>query len=135
MKQISKSENSPLLVAAGKSSRLEAIKQKAGLKGATTNVDKKLKKSVFILGLNPVTRDALQQATVMVDERMESIINGYPDGKKNTFFKLKYGVKVDKVKGLLIADIFKLLILDANSIKHYALIEKLYLDGKTVDAE
>ncbi len=134
MKQISKSENSPLLVASGKSSRLEAIKKKAGLIVAE-NTNKKLKKSVFVSGLNPATRDALQQVTVMVDERMESIINSYPDGKKNTFFKLKYGVKVDKVKGLLIADIFKLLMLDANSIKQYVLIEKLYLDGKKADAE
>jgi len=135
MKQISKSENSPLLVAAGKSSRLEAIKQKAGLKIAAPNTEKKLKKSVFVSGLNPATKDALQQAKVMVDERMESIINAYPDGKKNTFFKLKYGVKVDKVKGMLIADIFKLLMLDANNIKHYSFIEKLYLDGKAADAE
>jgi len=135
MKAIKNNENSHLLVAAGKSSRLDAIRKKAGLQIAETALQKKPKPKPFATGLNQVTKQALQQAELKIETTIESIVKSYPAGKQKTFFKLKYGVNIDNIKGLLIKDIFKKLALDTYEIKHFNLIENLYLDGKTADAE
>lgn len=136
MKQTTvKSESSQLLVAAGKSSRLDAIRKKTGLQSAETELSKKIKPQIFASGLSQQTKEAIQQAGNMLEERMNSILNGYPAGKKNTFFKIKYGVGTAKVKNMLIKDIFKLLEMDSQQLKYYQLIENLYLSGKVVDAK
>ncbi len=130
-----KSQSSQLLVSAGKSSRLDAIRKKAGQQIEGAEVNAKAKHQPFVLGLNQQTKDALQQANDNVDKRMESILNGYPAGKKNTFFKLKYGVGTDKVKTMLIKDIFKLLEISSKQLTYYPLIENMDLSGKLADAK
>lgn len=122
-------------MAAGKSSRLDAIRKKAGLQIAGTDLQKKPKHKPFAAGLNQVTKEALQQAELMIETAIESILKAYPVGKQNTFFKLKYGVNIDNIKGLLIKDIFKKLGLNVHKIKNFNLIASLYLDGKSADAE
>ncbi len=128
-----KNGNSHLLVADGKSSRLEAIKQKAGLKIAETSSNIEGNRTVLVQGLSQTTKEALQQANVIIDETINKILNAYPAGKRSTFFKLKYGVQVDCIKLMLIADIFQLLKLDTKSVKHFALIKKIFTDGKQSD--
>ncbi len=135
MQKTRKSETSHLLVAAGKSSRLDAIRKKAESQIAGTNDNKKSKPQSFVTGVDQITKEALQQAQLIIETKIDSIINAYPTGKKNTFFKLKYAVSVDKLQQMLLDDIFKKLELDSKSIKNYRLIEKLYLDGKVADAQ
>jgi hypothetical protein len=89
----------------------------------------------LVSGLNQQTKDALQQANKLFEEKLSFILNKYPAGKKNTFFKIKYGMPVTKVEKILLKDIFKLLAIDTQQIKHYQLIESMYLSGKQVDAK
>lgn len=121
--------SSPLLIAKGKSSRLDAIRNRAKPEG-DTELDSKQKPQVFVSGLNKQTLGALKQAKATVDERLDSIMNTYPAGKKKTFFKLKYGISGDKVKLLVIKDMFKLLGLETKEIQYFSLIEGLDLNGK-----
>jgi len=135
MKQTTvKSESSQLIVSAGKSSRLDAIRKKAGLQIAGTELPKKTNSPILASGLPQQTKVALQQAGILFEERIASILNEYPAGKKKTFFKIKYGVSVAKIKTMLIKDIFKRLEMDKQQLKHYQLIENLYLSGKTPNA-
>ncbi len=129
-----KNENSHLLVADGKSSRLQAIKQKAGIRVAETSSYIEGNKTVWVHGLSQTTKEALQQANVIIDETINKILNAYPAGKRSTFFKLKYGVQVDSIKRMLITDIFDLLKLETKSVRNFALIKKLFIDGKQPDA-
>ncbi len=127
-KELKVNENKPLLVAAGKSSRLDAIRKKAGLL-----VDQQLEldknQQVLIPGLKQSTKESLQQANSIIDERIATIMAGYSSGKENTFFKIKYGDYPDKIKKKRVVEAFKLLALDSKVIKHFQLIEALYLDG------
>jgi len=128
-------ENSHLIVSAGKSSRLDAIRRKAGLLTENTALDKKSNLQKMAAGLNLPTKEALQQARGIIEETMLSIMNSYPAGKKNTFFKLRHGIDEVAVKTLLMKDVFKLLKLDTRNIKNFQLIEKLNWDGKSTDAK
>jgi len=130
-----RTENSHLLVTAGKSSRLDAIRKKAEKKISGSEVNEKPKHQIFVPGTNQVIKQALQQAQLIIDTRIQSILKAYPAGKKNTFFKLKYAVSAETLKKQLINDIFKKLELDTKKIKNFNLIEKLYLDGKAADAQ
>ena len=133
MKQKAKvSESSQLLVATGKSSRLDAIRKKTGLLVDKVDLDKS--QPLLISGLNQQTKETLQQANSIIDERMNQILDTYSAGKKNTFFKIKYGVVPGKVRDKGIKEIFKLLALDAKTIKHFHLIESLHLDGTSSNA-
>lgn len=127
-------ENSHLLVARGKSSRLDAIRKKAGLAGKPTDLEEKQSQLVIGKGLNQATKEALQQASVLIEDKLNTLMAAYPTGKKNAFFKIKYGVEIEKVKEMSVQDIFKLLKLENKKIKHFLMIENLYLNGKTSDA-
>lgn len=130
MKEIKKvTTSSPLLITKGKSSRLDAIRNRAKMVDDTES-DRKQKPQVFVSGLNKQIMDALKQADAIVEGRVGSIMNTYPTGKKKTFFKLKYGMSRDKVKLLVIKDMFKLLGLDTKEIQYFNLIERLDLNGK-----
>ncbi len=120
-------EDRPLLVATGKSSRLDAIRKKAGLLVDQVELDKN--QQVLIPGLKQSTKESLQQANSIIDERITAIMASYSSGKENTFFKIKYGDYPDKIKKKKVLDVFKLLALDSKVIKHFQLIEALYLDG------
>jgi len=135
MREKRKSKTSHLLVAAGKSSRLDAIRKKAELQFTGAHLNKKPKKQAFVTGTDQIIKEALQQAQSIIETRISSIIDAYPASKKNTFFKFKYGISVENLKQMALQDIFKKLELDFKNIKHYSLIEKLYLDGKTADAK
>jgi len=134
MKQkIVKTESSQLLVSAGKSSRLDAIRKKAGLGVTPPGLEKKQSQLIIAKGLNQATKEALQQASVLIEDKIHTLMTAYPAGKKNAFFKIKYGVEVERVKEMPVQGIFKLLKLEDNKIKHFKMIGNLYLNGKSSD--
>jgi len=128
-------ENSHLLISAGKSSRLDALRKKAGLLTNNSALDKKLNQQASLVGLNQATKEALLQAIALIDEKLNSLMNAYPAGKKNTFFKLKHGTEVGRVKKMPVKAVFKLLKIDRKQIKHFQMIENLNLNGQSSDAE
>ena len=134
MKETEKANvNNNLLVGAGKSSRLVAMRKKAGIAINNTGLDEKQNRQQFVTGLNQQTKDALQLAGIGIEERITLIMNGFPAGKKNTFFKLKYGVDVGKVQEMAMKQVFALLNLDIKQNRHFRLIENLDVNGNRVD--
>lgn len=123
--------NEHLLVGVANSSRLAKMREKAGLAINKPSLEGKQNKPQFADGLNQQTIDALQQAWALVEEKMADIFNAYPAGKKETFFKLKYGVNSEKIKTMSIKQVFVLLKLDSSIVKNFRLIEKLDSKGKT----
>jgi len=119
-----------LLVAAGKSGRLDALRKKSGLPVNQLGSAKKQNEHSFSDDLDLQTKKALHQAKRVFQETINSIMEAYPAGRKNRFFKIKYGSDAGKVKDMLIKDIFLLLELDGNKIKHFQMIENLHLNGK-----
>jgi len=128
-------ENSHLLIARGKSSRLDAIRKKSGLEPKLSALEEKQNKHVMVDGLNQMTKEALQQATALIEGEINVLMAAYPAGKKTTFFKIKHGADIDKVKNMSVQDIFKLLKLESKKIKHFQMVANLHLNGKTCDAE
>ena len=125
--------NNNLLVGTGKSSRLAAMRKKSGLANNNTSLDEKQNRQQLVTGLNQQTKDALQQAGIEIEERITLIMNGFPAGKKNTFFKLKYGVDIGKIKVMAMKQVFTLLNLDIKQNRHFRLIENLDVNGNSVD--
>ena len=95
-----------LLIAAGKSSRLDALRKKSALPVNLTDSDIKQNQILLATGLDQQTKQALHQAKSVFEEIMNSIMDAYPAGKKNGFFKIKYGADAGKVKDMLIKDIW-----------------------------
>ena len=124
--------NGNVLVGAGKSSRLDAIRKKTVSPNNNTRFDEK-QKPRLVTGLNQQTKEALQQAALMMEERMTIIMNGFPAGKKNTFFKLKYGVDSNKINKMAMKQVFSILHLDSSKNRHFRLIEKLDIKGNRIN--
>ncbi len=119
-----------ILVATGKSSRLDALRKKSGQPVNPLGATKKQNQHPFVDDLDQQTKEALHQAKRVFEETMNSIMDAYPAGKKNAFFKIKYGADAGKVKDMLVKDIFKLFELDAKKIKNFQMVDNLRLNGK-----
>ncbi|NOR72070.1 MAG: hypothetical protein GQ532_20700 [Methylomarinum sp.] len=121
-----------LLVGTNKSSRLAAMRAKAlGAENLQTPVKKDQK--LWATGLKAETKSALEQAEKLVDNKVAVVLSAYPKGKMNTFFKLKYGVKVDEINQMPRKEVFRLLGLETVKIKQFRLIENLDYNGNTVN--
>jgi len=119
-----------MLVETGKSSRLAAIRAKAAKQsGEVKTLDRQ-----FATHLKPENKRALLQAINLIEQSMSEILRHYPTTKKNTFFKLKYGVKVDKINKMPIKQVFHLLDLNPTGIDSFRLIENLTLCGETANS-
>ncbi len=116
-----------LLVGAGKSSRLAAIRDKA----QQQSIDINKQPRQFSKQLKLENKAALQHAVNLIEQRMAEILRAYPVGKKNTFFKIKYGIKVDEIRKMSIKQDFHLLQLNSIDIHKFHLIENLDFSGKT----
>ncbi len=123
--------NEHLLVGVANSSRLAKMREKAGLAINKPGLEVTQTKPQFADGLNQQTIEALQQARSIVEEKMAAIFNAYPAGKKETFFKIKYGINSDKLKLLPMKQVFALLKLDCSVVKNFRLIENLDCTGKS----
>ena len=122
-----------LIIGAGKSKRLDAIRKKAGLTFDNDSQQTANKHYGLIEGLNPQTRDILIQAQKIIDNRLASIMKTYPAGKTKSFFKIKYGLNVEQLQLKTFKDIFTALKIDEAEIKQFRLIEHLGLHGKRVE--
>ena len=124
--------NNDVLVGAGKSSRLAALSNKAMGQKSMTGMGSNKSQHQFIPGLKPEIELALQQSIKLIEEKVSFILNGYPMGKKSTFFKLKHGVDLEKIKEMAMKDVFALLGLETLKIQQFRLIESLDSSGKSV---
>ena len=116
-----------MLVETGKSSRLAAIQAKAAKQsGKIKTPDRQ-----FASHLKPENKRALLQAINLIEQSMSEILANYPVAKKNTFFRLKYGINVDKINKMPIKQVFHLLHLKPTGIDDFPLIENLILRGDT----
>ncbi len=133
MKKINKvSVGDNLLVEAGKSSRLMAIGNKVIAKNNNPNQDFNNKLSQVETRLKPETKIALEQANNLIDEKVFVILNGFSSAKKNSLFKLRFGVDIDDINDMAIKRVFSLFYLDARKIQHFRLVENLNLQGVLV---
>ncbi len=125
-------ENTPgvvsnsLLVGAGKSRRLSAIRDKVQPQAIT--VERQARQ--FATALRPETQEVLLQAIQLVEQHLAKILNAYPPGKQNTFFKLKYGLKPESIRSLPMQQVFGVLKLNSSNIGQFRRIEKLDFKGK-----
>lgn len=124
--------NSHVLVGVGKSSRLAALTNKAMGQKNVTGLGNNKSQHQFVAGLKPEIELALQQSIKLIEEKVSFILNGYPMGKKSTFFKLKYGVDLEKIKEMAMKDVFALLGLETLKIQQFRLIESLDSSGNSV---
>ena len=126
------SVNSNVLVGVGKSKRLAALSNKAKGKKNIAGLAVNKSQHQFADGLKPETEMALQQSIKLIEEKITIILNNYPMGKKSTFFKLKHGVDIEKIKEMAMKDVFVLLGLETINIQQFRLIESLDSCGKSV---
>ncbi|MGZ5049796.1 MAG: hypothetical protein ACXWF8_03240 [Methylobacter sp.] len=101
-----------ILVAPGQSKKLAAIRQKQQPAPQMPSPT-----SPAPSGLTPDVAKELNKARTLIDDRLKQILGGYPEGKKNSLFKIRFGCSVEQLK--------------AGSIK--AAFNKLELDSQTVD--
>ena len=127
------SVNSNVLVGSGKSSRLAALSKKASGHKNIIGLGDNNSQYKFSVGLKLETEMALQQAIKMIEEKVTFILNGYPMGKKSKFFKLKYGVDIEKIKEMTMKDVFVMLGLETMMIQQFRLIESLDSNGKLLN--
>jgi hypothetical protein len=69
----------------------------------------------------------------MIEEKVTFILNGYPMDKKSKFFKLKYGVDIEKIREMTMKDVFVMLSLETMMIQQFRLIESLDSNGNSVN--
>ena len=124
--------NSHVLVGAGKSSRLAALSNKSMGQKNITGLGNNKSQHKFVAGLKPEIELALQQSIKLIEEKVSFILNSYPMGKKSTFFKLKHGVDLEKLKEMAMKDVFALLGLETLKIQQFRLIESLDSSGNSV---
>ena len=124
--------NSNVLISAGKSSRLAALSNKVMGQKNITGLGNNKSQHQFVAGLKPETEIALQQSIKLIEEKVTVILNSYPMGKKNTFFKLSHGVDIEKIKQMAMKDVFILLGLETTKIQQFRLIESLDSSGNSV---
>ncbi len=124
--------NSQLLVASGKSTRLAAIAKKENRVTSQSNLNNKPQQS-FVKGLNQQSKEALQQANNVIEARLADILKSYPAGKKNTLFKIKYGVALETINVMTVKAVFLLLNIESVDIRKFSLIENLTSKGEVVE--
>lgn len=128
--EIMKQSSSAVLVGAGKSKRLDALRNKVSLNmdKAPFRVTQKSQEKIEN-ELSQFANEALEQAKHAIEERISKILNAYPPGKSKTFFKLKYGVDVQMVKRLSLRKVFDILTLNDSEIKYFKKIQHLNIYG------
>lgn len=129
-----KQTNSSIIIGAGKSKRLDAMRN-MNVQGENSYIHKRASiKQLSEGGLSESTKGALIEARTEVEQRMTFILNAFPPGKANTYFRIKYKVKAEQIKTLSLANVFSLLEIDDSKIKGFSLVEHLNFNGTAVDA-
>lgn len=121
--KITEAIKSNQLISAGQSSRLAAMSRK--VQASTKTLQQ------FNSDVKPDVKTALQQANKLVEQKMGFILNAYPVGKKNSFFKLKYGLSISQINEIEIKKVFTLLKLNATG--QFKKIEDLDLKGNIIN--
>ena len=91
----------------GQSKKLAALVNKS----ATTTPKPEPKKSAKLSEFE----QALQHAQTLIDNRTQAILNQYPEGKRQSLFKLRYG-SVSKIQALEIKAALQLLNIDVQNL-------------------
>lgn len=116
-----------VLVAPGQSKKLAAIRQK--LQPAA---QMPAPPSPAAFGLNPDAAKELGKARTLIDDRLKQILGAYPEGKKNSLFKIRYGCSVEQLKAGSIKAAFKKLEIDTPTVDMKSIAD-LNFDGNTVN--
>ncbi len=117
MKKAKVAELNTAIVHLGNSKRLQAMRQKA--LGQHIKPQEKLKTDA---------QDDLQTARKLIHQRLAEITRHYPAAKQNSYFKIRYGITLDTLKKLSLAEIFKKLEINASLPEK---ISKLDYNGRS----
>jgi hypothetical protein len=127
-------KSNSILVGAGKSKRLDAIRKKVSLGGRNNEFNDTQNSQQTDDELTQSAKQALSQARLSVEEKMSSILKAYPPGKANTFFRLKYRIDVQKINTMPLKKVFDLLAIDASNIQHFRMIQNLDYNGVLLES-
>ncbi|TRW94627.1 hypothetical protein [Candidatus Methylobacter oryzae] len=118
-----------LLVAHGQSKKLADIRKR--LQPDLAVEAKPLPNKPLFPGLKPEVATELNKARKLIDDRINEIMSGFPEGKKNKLFSFRFG-SVESVKAADIKAAFKLLGIDAGPVD-MRLLAALNFHGNTVE--
>jgi len=107
----------------GHSKKLADIRKKVQPLAAAENVS--LSEKETFAGLKPELAAELKSARKIIDDRINEIINSFPEGKKNKLFSFRFG-SIDVIKSMSIKAAFKKLGIDENSVKMKLIAEMDY---------
>jgi len=102
-KSVVTSESFSGVVNLGKSKRL------AGMRASIQKLEKKKV-------VNKVALSTVDQARVLIDQTISEIKLAYPEGKRNSLFKLRYASE-QTIAQMTVGEVFKLLKLDDKQFK------------------
>jgi len=119
MKKAKVTELNTAIIHLGNSKRLQAIRQKA-LGKQNVQPQEKLKTE---------SQDDLLTARNLIQQRLGEITRHYPAAKKNSFFKIRYGITLDAIKKMSLAEIFQKLEINASLPEK---ISKLDYNGRPI---
>lgn len=96
-----------IMVGAGKSSRLQEMREKAMAARQTpvVNEPQQALPSKLEKHLSP----ELIMARQLIDQRLAEILAGLPAGKQRTLFKIRFGVELEQIKSLPMKRVISLL--------------------------
>ena len=118
---------SSVLVGVGQSKRLDAMRNKVQNREVSVHsIDKNAL-------LQPEIVMVLKQAEHLINQKLQSILRAYPKGKQKTFFKLRYGLAIDKIELLSRKQVFELLKLETVHVKSFRMIQHVNAKGHQVD--
>lgn len=112
-----------LLLAHGQSKKLANIRKK--VQPLVTAEDVPLSEKENLSGLKPELAAGLKSARKIIDDRINEIMNSFPEGKKNKLFGFRFG-SIDAIKSMSIKAAFKKLGIDDNSAKIKLIAEMDY---------
>lgn len=118
--------NGVILVAGGKSSRLQQMREKSQTPQTPSPViEPTLPTNHHPTQLPP----ALRLAREKIDHRLAQILNHLPAGKQQSLFRIRYGVDLEQLKQLPIKRILTLLQIQSDKLNDIKHIGDLDYDG------
>ena len=120
-------QESNLLVPSGKSKRLAALRRQNRIQ---VPEDSETQEAAMLAALNQDVYEALREARVCIQRRIEQIKHHYPPGRQNKLFAIRYG-DLECIKRRSIKEIFDLLAMEPDQ-KNFNLIEHRDFDGNEI---
>lgn len=102
---------SSTLLSEGKSTRLMEMRKKT-----VSIIEEPIEAQHIdeVATLDKPTKKELLQARQIVDQQLNDILGTYPPNKQAKFFKIRFGMDIDQLKGLSIKKIYSVLVIKQN---------------------